>query len=255
MKIVSAKIVQAFLLLILTSGFCFGQPVPLDVKPVKIVEVDRTVIIKVPVNFAESLPVTITIPDGDQYLLHQWTVPQGVVFKDKGHQLEITTAPKGELTISVKMVKIDWEAKKTSTKFGEVIIYIGEIKPPTPVPPTPGPTPSDPPIIADGNRVLIIYETSESLPPKQNIALTSDFLRSYMDEKCGSDGWRIYDQDTLAGDAPKPWAEALKRAKATKGFKTPWIMISNGKSGFEGPLPADTHAITVLMGMHLTGSK
>jgi hypothetical protein len=116
---------------------------------------------------------------------------------------------------------------------------------PTPGPPTPGPTPPTPtpaPIPAPGLHVLMVYESGElsKLPPAQLSVLYAKSIRDYLQAKCpvGPDGktkeWRIWDQNTDAsGDAPV-WRDAMKRPRTS----VPWIIVSNGTSGYEGPLPA-----------------
>lgn len=128
---------------------------------------------------------------------------------------------------------------------------------PTPVPP--GPTPPNPPtpplppapIPADGFRVLMVYESSElgKMPSEQEVVLTSQTIRQYLNSRCpsGPDGktkeWRIYDKDTDASGESKVWQDALKRSHPT----LPWIVISDGKNGFEGPLPKDVNATLDLL--------
>lgn len=116
--------------------------------------------------------------------------------------------------------------------------------PPGPVPPTPpGPTPPSPvPIPGTGLRVLVVYESADvsKLPPGQVAVLYSKTLRDLLNAKCpaGPDGktreWRIYDADVdLTGES-----DAWKAAMARPRKSLPWIVISNGTSGYEGPLPA-----------------
>ena len=117
---------------------------------------------------------------------------------------------------------------------------------PTPVPPGPTPpippTPPTPPApIADaGFRVLMVYDDTKAMPQDQTDVLRSTTLRSYLNSKCavGSDGktkeWRIWDQSTNSSLDTPLWDAAFKRPRKS----LPWILISTGKTGFEGPLPA-----------------
>jgi hypothetical protein len=125
---------------------------------------------------------------------------------------------------------------------------------PTPGPPTPGPTPPSPspaPIPAPGLHVLMVYESGElsKLPPAQLSVLYAKSIRDYLQAKCpvGPDGktkeWRIWDQNTDAsGDAPV-WRDAMNRPRAS----VPWIIISNGTTGYEGPLPRSIDETLVLL--------
>lgn len=164
------------------------------------------------------------------------------------------------------MVAIDFEAKKVQrAKF----TFTVEGKPPGPLPPKPpDPKPPDPkpddgpaPIPIDGFRVLIVYESADlaKMPSAQNAVLYSRTIREYLDSKCAqgtkNKEWRIWDKDLDATAEARHWQEALKRgaekASAWKPEKDkegnivgpkvayPWIMISTGKTGHEGPLPAN----------------
>ena len=109
-----------------------------------------------------------------------------------------------------------------------------------------GPTPPAPmpdaaaPIPVDGFRVLIVFQDSElaRLPPEQSQIRTAKAIRDYFQAKCvkeadGGPGARIWDVDTVTdGDLPL-WQAAFKRPRQS----LPWIIISTGKTGFEGPLP------------------
>ena len=114
-------------------------------------------------------------------------------------------------------------------------VVVGE----SPAPPTP---PGPAPIPGDGLRVLIVYETADlsKLPRAQANILTAAEVRAYLNAKCatGPDGrtaeWRIWDQNVdTAAEAPT-WRDAMAR----KRDKLPWLVISTGKAGYEGPLPA-----------------
>lgn len=141
-------------------------------------------------------------------------------------------------------------------KDGGVALDVEEVQrnpPPEPIPPGPGPGPVPPPdpppgpgpspapIPEAGYRVLIIEETADrgKLPKSQVTVLASTTLREYLNAKCakGPDGktpeWRQFDDDVDLKNESSIWQAALKRERAS----LPWIIISTGKSGFEGPLP------------------
>ena len=138
------------------------------------------------------------------------------------------------------------------------VVVIGDAPPvpPGPTPPgpnPPGPTPPDPspaPIPAAGLRVLIVFESAEAtkLPPAQQTILYGQQMRDWLNAKCamGPDGktreWRIYDKDVAMGAESKLWQDAMKRPRTA----VPWLIVSNGVGGWEGPLSAnvdDTMAI------------
>ena len=117
----------------------------------------------------------------------------------------------------------------------------GPVPPKPPDPPTPGPSP----IPRDGFHVLIIEETEDrsKLPPAQRNILFDKRVRDYLNTKCATDpevqnwkAWRIYDKDQNLAGENKLWQDAL--AKYNK-HPTPYLVISTGKGGYEGPLPAN----------------
>lgn len=112
--------------------------------------------------------------------------------------------------------------------------------------------PIDPagPIIGKGLRVLIVEETAQrsSLPAPQLAELTSGTVFDYLNEKCtaeagGKKAWRIFDKDTDVSQEAKFWQDAMGR----KRDSLPWLIVSNGRKGFEGPLPANTEALLELI--------
>lgn len=109
---------------------------------------------------------------------------------------------------------------------------------PAPVPPGPPVPPTPPaPIPVKGLRALIVYDSAQlsKLPPAQNIVLYSQSIRDYL----GANNWRVFDKGVDATNDAQIWQDALKRPRAA----LPWIVISNGSAGYEGPLPgtvADT---------------
>lgn len=114
---------------------------------------------------------------------------------------------------------------------------------PKPPPPDPKPDPVTPaPIPEPGLRVLIVYDaaTVADLPPAQNAILRSEKLWKFAQENCarGADGrtpeMRIYHSAVNASDEANHWKAAMARPRKS----LPWILVSNGRTGYEGPLPA-----------------
>jgi hypothetical protein len=141
-------------------------------------------------------------------------------------------------------------------------VVIGDAPPvpPGPVPPGPNPPPVPPqpaPIDGKGLHVLVVFETADAakLPPAQYNAVYGQAFHDYLDAKTplSADGryheWWVLDKDTDTSAMPKKWQDALKRARASKDFKTPWIIVSNPDKGggWEGPLPATGDGIMELV--------
>lgn len=132
------------------------------------------------------------------------------------------------------------------SEFAYTTVIVGDAPPVPPIPP--GPNPPDPPIPpgpvpipASGFRVMIVYETAMKLPPMQQSIIDGKVMRDYLEAKCaaeadGTKGYRIWDKDTIATGAPKLWQDVFARPRTS----IPWIIVSNGMAGYEGPLPANT---------------
>jgi hypothetical protein len=112
------------------------------------------------------------------------------------------------------------------------------------------PKPSVAPIPLPGLRVMIVYDSTKlsSMPKEQQTVLFDTGLRGLMNEICvaGEDGtkeWRIYPQVSDVTHSAAIWQEAFKRPRTS----VPWILISNGKTGFEGPLPGNVKDTTDLV--------
>lgn len=91
-------------------------------------------------------------------------------------------------------------------------------------------------------RLLIVEETAlrTSLPTSQLAIFSSPLVRQYLNEKCvrvqGQPDWRIWDRDTDVSGCNTELCEMLKKER---GAELPWLILSNDKSSFSGPLPAD----------------
>lgn len=114
-------------------------------------------------------------------------------------------------------------------------------------PDEPGPAP----IPGNGLRVAIIYESADlsRLPKAQLAILSSAQVRDWLSAHCakGADGktpdWVICDQNVDMTYAADTWKQVLARPRKS----LPWIVISTGRKGFEGPLPADVPATMELL--------
>lgn len=116
--------------------------------------------------------------------------------------------------------------------------------------PAPGPTPPDPPapqpdapIVAPGFHVLIVYQDKVPLPAGQHSVIYGKAIRDYLNAKCprepgGNAGWRIWDADLDVSFAPKHFQDAYKLAKVQSAGRLPWLVVSDGKTGWVGPVPA-----------------
>lgn len=147
-----------------------------------------------------------------------------------------------------------------ATKEADVIrrtldVEAGDGPRPPPKPPEPKPVdPVDPaaPIPAAGLRVLIVFESADlaKMPPAQSAAIYSAKVREYLNANCvvGTDAhqtreWRMWDQDTDVSGESKLWQDAMKRPRKS----IPWVIVSNGRTGFEGPLPANADELLALV--------
>ena len=257
---------KVLIALLLFAGLASGQTLPLEISGgnAKVVQVDRVVIVKDDVTLVSSFPFTVKAPPGGA--IYSWQFPSTVTATDMGETLEVTDAPKGSLTISVKIVVVDFKAQKLTTKFGKVSFAVGDVppgpgpgpKPPEPKPPEPKPPepdiPSTAPIPAPGFRFIVFYESDpmdmahQRLTPQQLSITTSALIRDWADANCakGPDGktpeGRCWDWDVDTTSVSELWRNAVTRSQLKSGGnKQPWILISNGdkKTGYEGPLPAN----------------
>lgn len=117
---------------------------------------------------------------------------------------------------------------------------------PTPDP-EPTPTPDgEAPIPEPGFRVLIVYETA-AISDLPDYVFHQD-LRTYLTTHCvrGANNvaeWRMVDPQVVTAPDSAIWAKALGRDRKS----LPWLLISDGKHGYEGPLPkTKDEALTLL---------
>jgi len=113
--------------------------------------------------------------------------------------------------------------------------------PPGPKPPVPPDPPSPAPIPLAGLRVFITYDSKSvaTMSNEQKGIIYSTIFRKWLDTMTpiGTDGkhdWRIWQTATIATYEAALWKNAFARPRAQPN----WVIISNGVTGYEGPLPA-----------------
>lgn len=157
-----------------------------------------------------------------------------------------------------------WNAKEDkASDLAVTTIIIGDAPIP-PVPPGPGPnppTPPDPPpnpAPIEGRRILILYESADETkyPEGQRRILFTRDMRGFMDTLCdteddGTKGWKIWDKDSQS--TKKVWQDALKRPRASTAM--PWVILGNGKTGYEGPLPANPEEFRKLLTQYMVPTQ
>lgn len=217
------------LALVPALGLAQKKAVPL------VIQGDTVVVVK-------SLPCKVAAQvQADFYL---WSFPESVQASETADGvLEITRAPKGTFRVKVVTAKFDFDQKKVIKDSGYIDVNYGGTPDPTPpVPPDPPVPPPDPaPIPVEGFRVLIVEDIKgrDKLPPAQLAVLFDKKVRDYLQAKCVTESdqktraWRIWPQDVDCTGEQKLWQDAMKRKRA----QVPWIVISDGKKGYEGPLP------------------
>lgn len=199
------------------------------------------------VTVVESVPFTVEAPKdapkGAAIFGHTWEYKRETITATaRGNVLEITAAQKGTIVVFCKWWVVDFGAQKVEEKTAFVTFSVGDVgpgpKPPEPKPPEPNP--DKPPFPAEQFTVLIVHETMDKLPPAQRAIITSVLVREYLTKKCpklsdGQTAFRIWDWNTDPKD-DLPIFQAAWAAKPARE-KIPWLIISDGKTGFSGPLP------------------
>jgi hypothetical protein len=186
----------------------------------------------------------------------------------KGGRL-LFAGPAGAYKVKLRAIRLDKDGA-TQIETARATVVIGDPPPPVPPGPTPpgptppgptppGPTPGPAPIPEAGLRVLIVYESSElsKLPPAQANVLYAKSVRDFLNASCavGADGktreWRIWDKDVDPGQESAVWQAAMKRPRAS----VPWLLVSNGRTGYEGPLPATADDLLTLLKKYAASTR
>ena len=106
-------------------------------------------------------------------------------------------------------------------------------------------------------RVLIVEETADraKLPAAQLAILFDQRVRSFLNANCavgefGVREWRVWDTNVATDAEGKLWQDAMRRERKS----LPWIVISNGQAGFEGPLPENAEKTLELIKKYAGGA-
>lgn len=159
-----------------------------------------------------------------------------------------------------------FEAKRIKTEAGELLgtnlqpgsylLEFGDkslrftVEGDTPVPPVPPGPISKAPFESSGFAVLVIEESSDrsDLPAEQASIFTASEFHTYIRDRCETlDGepereryfYRVWDDDLTDEQlrfAPAKLQAAYQKIKP-QATTLPWIAISDGQGGWQGPLP------------------
>lgn len=235
---------------------------------------------KTPLPEHKIIAVTFALPEGttlSEKTRINWKVtgrdvngnPVMADTKKFGNGLYLV-GPPGSYTIDLRV--IDFKAEIFEEASRTVVIGAAAPTPPGPGPTPPGPTPPAPgpiPITEPGLRALIVYETADGgkYPVGQQQIMFGAASRDFLNSVCvlGPDGktreWRIWDKDADTTNVPDLWKKVWDRqangagdAKVGKRTTLPWLIVSNGKSGFEGPLPENPDAFKTLVQKYAAGN-
>jgi hypothetical protein len=249
--VVARFVPPAALILALAAPLAAQSPDSIDAKPLAISGPATVAPYKIVRLSAQNVPVKAgvvwkvrAVGATDSTGLVDWATRQNV------HDIGFV-APPGVYRAELSVGSVGADGAM-ALDYAEILVTIGAGPLPPPGP-GPGPNPPNPPgpspapIPGDGLRVLVVYETADlkKLPIDQLNVLYSTPVRAYLDSHCvkGPDGktaeWRVWDQNVPTANESKVWQDAMKRPRTS----LPWLVVSNGKEGFEGPLPPNTDAM------------
>lgn len=180
---------------------------------------------------------------------------------------DVDNCPQGTEIIAEQIIVFDLHSKGefTTTAYGPIYSKVWFViksgtDPPTPGPTPPGPTPN--PVDPDSVgllRVLILTPNSTKvLTSPQQAAINSTLVSAYCKTHCakGNDGktleYKQYEPDTdVSAESPEIQELYKTAVNESKGI-LPWLVITNGKTGYSGPYPASptaTENVNAVLGL------
>lgn len=232
----------AFLTLFAAATAAVGQPPPIPpaadtpARPgAVVVRLSRAVAVPAG-GFAD---LKYEVAKGDKVMLS--VTPAPAQQADGLADGRVIFAGKAGTTYTVRGFIVNFKAERL-IPVDDTVTFGGKSPTPEPEPePTPEPDDKPAPIPDPGFRVLFVFEAEDltKYPRGQLNAMRAKDVADYLAAKCvkGPDGktpeTRAYDQHTPMDAAPKLWRDAMARPRAS----LPWVVVSNGKTGFEGPVP------------------
>jgi len=176
-------------------------------------------------------PVKVSVPN---LVGHDWATAMTAVtlLNLRLAQLEDTSGT----------VKSQQPPAGTSVSAGSTIVVTMSTTPP--VDPAPIPLP--------GLRVMIVEESKERdrLLPGQQAAILGKQVRDYLNAKCVKEGMQpaywIIDKDVPVDGLEKHWRDVFARPRKS----LPWLIVSNGKTGYEGELPKNLDETMAILKKH-----
>lgn len=199
-------------------------------------------------------PIVLAVKGAADSASIQWELAEGVtqLAGDKAGTIHCWAKP-GKY--SGRCYVIDWNKKDFLIKPFTVKVE-GATPTPDPEPdPDDPPAPDEkPPFACTGLHVLIVTETDGTLPmtTDQYNIIYGLKVRNWLESvtPVGPDGkthtYRIYDRDLSGVLEEKVWQDAL----AVKRGDVPWLLVSNGKTGFSGKLPTTEAEFRAILTKH-----
>lgn len=181
----------------------------------------------------KKFPFTVTAPNNA--IRPEWkiTPSAGVTWSSKTRTLTVTAAPKGELTISAEWSVASFDGKTVilDDKDASIVVLIG-VEPPAPPEPPKPPTPPvpPPPVVVTSFRVIMVYESADTLPAAQTSVLYGKTVENFLDATCtgGKAGWRRRDKDSPGENDPamvQIWSAVKGEFAPPKNTKTPAVVV------------------------------
>lgn len=172
-----------------------------------------------------------------------WIVePKYQTFSTDGGKTLVLNTGLQPSQLSIMQIVSTKSGKNTYQKIS-IKIGSGPNPPPLPIPD------DDTPIETSLLKVLIVEETGKrpTLPEDQQDILFSVAIRAYAESKCtktdGNTDFLILDVNLDVTLMPE-WAKTAMKEPMSS---LPFILISNGSTGFAGPLPADEGSTLTLL--------